>query len=166
MAIIDLIKLEGQFYIAQDGELYDKIAVALSGQPLCKTASEVQSVIGDEWKGITRSAQYRKLKKACRSNSQYIIIRCDPVDKTFLLSEHGLSVEVVHHFFNLFRTEDEDSVSWIKNLPEYYVEQTLSFFPNGSAEYVKDSSAGTFRFMLIPLHLWQELPLRLWNGGV
>ncbi len=166
MAIIDLIKLEGQFYIAQDGELYDKIAVALSGQPLCKTASEVQSVIGDEWKGITRSAQYRKLKKACRSNSQYIIIRCDPVDKTFLLSEHGLSVEVVHHFFNLFRTEDEDSVSWIKNLPEYYVEQTLRFFPNGSAEYVKDGSAGSFRFMLIPLHLWQELPLRLWNGGV
>ena len=166
MAIIDLIKLEGQFYIAQDGELYDKIAVALSGQPLCKTASEVQSVIGDEWKGITRSAQYRKLKKACRSNSQYIIIRCNPVDKSFLLSEHGLSVEVVHHFFNLFRTEDEDSVSWIKNLPEYYVEQTLRFFPNGSAEYVKDSSAGSFRFMLIPLHLWQELPLRLWNGGV
>ena len=161
-----MIKLEGQFYIAQDGELYDKIAVALSGQPLCKTASEVQSVIGDEWKGITRSAQYRKLKKACRSNSKYIIIRCDPVDKTFLLSEHGLSVEVVHHFFNLFRTEDEDSVSWIKNLPEYYVEQTLRFFPNGSAEYVKDCSAGSFRFMLIPLHLWQELPLRLWNGGV
>ena len=166
MAIIDLIKLKGQFYIAQDEELYDKIAVALSGRPLCKTASDVQSIIGDEWKGITRSAQYRKLKKACRSNSQYIIIRCDPVDKTFLLSEHGLSAEVVHHFFNLFRTEDEDSMSWIKNLPEYYVEQTLRFFPNGVAEYVKDGSAGTFRFMLIPLHLWQELPLRLWNGEV
>ena len=165
MAIIDLIKLKGQFCIAQDEELHDKIAVALSGRPLCKKASEVQSVIGDEWKGIIRSAQYRKLKKACRSNTQYIVIRCDPVDKAFVPSEHDLSAEAVHHFFNLFRTEDEDSVSWIKNLPEFYMEQTLSFFQNGVAEYVKDGSAGSFRFMLIPLHLWQELPLRMWLGG-
>ena len=54
MAIIDMIKLEGQFFIAQDGELYDKIVVALSGRLLCKTADEVQSIIGDEWKGLTR----------------------------------------------------------------------------------------------------------------
>ena len=165
MAIIDLIKLVGQFCIAQDGELHDKIAVALSGRPLCKTASEVKAIIGDEWKGIIRSAQYRKLKKACRSSAQYIVIRCNPVDKAFVLSEHGLSAEAVHHFFNLFRTEDEESVSWITNLPEFYLEQTLSFFPNGVAEYVKDGSAGSFRFMLIPLHLWQELPLRMWLGG-
>ena len=74
MAIIDLIKLKGQFCIAQDKELHDKIAVALSGRPLCKTASEVKSIIGDEWKGIIHSAQYRKLRKACSSNTQYIII--------------------------------------------------------------------------------------------
>ena len=165
MAIIDMIKLEGQFFIAQDGELYDKIVVALSGRPLCKTADEVQSIIGDEWRGITRSAQYRKLKKACRSNAQYIVIRCNPVDKSFVLSEHGLSAEAVHHFFNLFRTEDEESVSWIMNQPELYMEQTLSFFPNGVSEYVKDGSSGSSRFMLIPLHLWQELPLRIWLSG-
>ena len=165
MAIIDLIKLKGQFFIAQDGELYDKIVVALSGRPLCKTADEVQSIIGDEWRGITRSAQYRKLKKACRSNAQYIVIRCNPVDKSFVLSEHGLSAEAVHHFFNLFRTEDEESVSWIMNQPELYMEQTLSFFPNGVSEYVKDGSSGSSRFMLIPLHLWQELPLRIWLSG-
>jgi len=166
MAIIDLIKLKGQFCIAQDEELHDKIAVALSGRPLCKTASEVQSVIGDEWKGITRSAQYRKLKKACRSNTQYIIIYCDPVDKDFSLSEHGLCVETVQRFFNLFRTEEEESVAWIMNQPELYIERTLSFFPNGVSEYVKEGSSGSSRFMLIPLHLWQELPLRLWGGGV
>lgn len=166
MAIIDLIKLKGQFYIAQDEELHGKIAVALSGRPLCKTAGEVKSIIGGEWKRITRSAQYRKLKEVCCSNAQYIVIRCDPVDKDFSLSEHGLSGEVVQRFFNKFRTEDEESVSWIMSQPEFYMEQTLRFFPNGSAEYVKDSSAGSFRFMLIPLHLWQELPLRLWNGGM
>ena len=165
MAIIDMIKLKGQFFIAQDGELHDKIAIALSGRPLCKTADEVQSIIGDEWRGITRSAQYRKLRKACSSNTQYTIIYCAPVDKDFVLSEHGLSTETVQRFFNMFRTEEEESVSWIMNQPEIYMERTLRFFPNGVSEYIKDGSSGLSRFMLIPLHLWQELPLRLWGGG-
>ena len=71
-----------------------------------------------------------------------------------------------HQDQSLIESEEEESVSWIMNQPEIYMERTLRFFPNGVSEYVKDGSSGSSRFMLIPLHLWQELPLRMWLGGV
>lgn len=165
MAIIDMIKLKGQFWIAKDNELHDKIVVALAGRGLCMTAGEVKAEIGDEWDTFAGSEQFYELWHLRKMNTRYVIIYCDPVDKNFVLAEHGLNAETVQEFFDRFRMEDEERVSWATNQPEFFVEETVRAFPNGVLEYDKDGSSGALHFMLIPLSLWQGIPPQTWHEG-
>ena len=165
MAIIDMIKLKGQFWIAKDNELHDKIVVALAGRLLCMTAGEVKAEIGDEWDAFASSEQFYELWYLRKMNTRYVIIYYAPVDRNFVLAEHGLSAETVQEFFNRFRMEDEERVSWATNQPEFFVEETVRAFPNGVLKYDKDGFSGALHFMLIPLSLWQEIPLQTWHEG-
>ena len=157
MTIKEYLKLCCLTRIAKGDILDARIAAALAERPLWEWVEDSQRILGDVWNKIIDSSPYRKLKWSCRKDTSYVLVYNDVMEYQSDDGDGPITKELLHDFFDGFRTDEWKSLSWLSNLPESRIEKIVKVYSNGVVEYVEDNSiSGSLSFMLIPLKLWNR----------
>lgn len=139
-----------RFKITKGEDLHKVIAMALCGYPLNGNYESWLENDDGSMKNILTSSEYRKLRWAAKSQVENVVVYCKVggVDDT----------EEYTDLFSEFKRAYGNEVCWIKRAKNYRItKRVIAYEGNDVLEYDEKSQLEELNFMVIPIHIWNQV---------